>query len=463
MKVYLTYKELYNAIAHSVEQLRELILDYKGVKTLNGKSGAVKLRKLNFTGYANQSFDFSDSTTVKIPTLDGLDTPSTIKFSGEATGEWNGDVICTVNVPVPYAPVTSVNGSKGAVNVTAENVGGVNKDKLPTELPSANAVSFVGGATEKYNGSAEIHVKLPVQPDNVISINGQSGAVRIGAGDIGAATPAQIPSALPCGNGIEFTGADTGEYTGETALVVEIPKPLAQNVQSVNNLKGAVVLDSGLVKALPDTTKKLKNPYRLTFTGLVNTYYDGSFDLTINIPPESLGVSSVNGYTGAVRITPSAINATPQTQTLRCPESLSWSGNNFGTYDGSASTFINLPSAINLTEQHLTKSSLSEQLFRVPGGTVTKGVVIVTMRYRVGSANASVVHLISTEGVNDYTVLGETTRGASPVESQPNYTDFVQSFLCYVPHSGDVTFTFENTSEFAITALTLDVQNWRVS
>lgn len=417
MKIYLTYKELYNAIAHSVEQLRELILDYKGVKTLNGKNEDVKLRKLNFTGYANQSFDFSDNTIVKIPPLDGLDAPSTIKFSGEATGEWNGDVICTVNVPVPYAPVTSVNGGKGAVNVTAESAGGVDKDKLPAKLPSANAVSFVGGAAGKYDGSAEIHVKIPVQPDNVISVNGQSGTVRIGAGDIGAATPAQIPSALPCGNGIEFAGADTGEYTGETALVIEIPEPLAQNVKSVNNLKGAVVLDSALVKALPDTTKTLKNPYRLTFTGLINTYYDGSFDLTINIPPESLGVTSVNGYTGAVRITSSDINATPQTETLKCPEQLSWSGNNSGVYDGSASTFIATPSKVTLSLTDSKPFGWNPDTWKIKAKA---GLLIVRAQYSryISDPERDIV-------INDgtgYTVLGYTSAvGTSTYSREVDY------------------------------------------
>lgn len=460
MKVYLTYKELYNAIAHSVERLRELILDYNGVKTLNGKSGAVKLRKLNFTGYANQSFDFSGNTTVKIPTLDGLDTPSAIKFSGEATGEWNGDVICTVNVPIPYAPVTSVNGGKGAVNVTAENVGGINKDKLPTELPSANAVSFVGGATGKYNGSAEIHVKIPVQPDNVISVNGQSGAVRIGAVDIGAATPAQIPSALPCGNGIEFTGADTGEYTGEAALVIEIPKPLAQNVQSVNNLKGAVVLDSALVKALPSTTKKLKNPYRLTFTGLVNTYYDGSFDLTINIPPESLGVTSVNGYTGAVRITPSDVKATPQTETLKCPESLSWSGNNSGVYDGSASTFVALPSTISTSEQHPSFPTAATKEISVPA-VAKKGVVIVTITGSQHKAVTAKIQAVPSD-TGAYKLLGESTKGATIDQNNSDYRNIVQSFFFYVPVAGNVEFNFASTA-YIFSGLKATVVNWEVS
>lgn len=442
MKVYLAYKELYNAIAHSVEQLRELILDYKGVKTLNGKSGAVKLRKLNFTGYANQSFDFSDSATVKIPTLDGLDTPSAIKFSGEATGEWNGDVICTVNVPVPYAPVTSVNGDKGAVNVTAETVGSVDKDKLPVKLPSANAVSFVGGATGKYNGSAEIHVKIPVQPDNVISVNGQSGAVCIGAGNIGAATPAQIPSALPCGNGIEFTGADSGEYTGETALVIEIPKPLAQNVQSVNNLKGAVVLDSSLVKALPGTTKKLKNPYRLTFTGLVNTYYDGSFDLTINIPPESLGVTSVNGYTGAVRITPSDVKATPQTETLKCPESLSWSGNNSGVYDGSASTFIATPSKLTMKDQVTTVRQTAPYLH--VSNTVPQGLVIVSIKYNKTASMSNEPHA-TTDTRYSIVLLGESAEMLNLIDDGLgiNYRA-TKSFYYYNPDSNvNQTFSFQ--------------------
>lgn len=347
MRLYLNYKEFFNAIWYSAKKLKEVISGFAGVSSVNNKTGDVKTKALKFTGYSNQTFDLSADSTVKIPGA-GLDNPETISFAGEISGAWNGDTFTEIKMPRPYQPVSSLNGEKGGVTLTAESVGGVEEKELPTALPSASYVRFVNGATGAYNGAGEVVVKIPRQPDNVYSVNGQSGVVTIGAGDIGAAIARQMPTALPSPKPIEFTGADNGTYDGSDELVVNVPTPPANNVTSVNNLTGAVVLDYAIVGALSDDVTELKNPKPVVFTGLVNTFYDGSTDVEINIPPESLGVTSVNGYTGAVRLSAEDIGATPAATTIKCPAALTWSGNNFGSYDGSASTFIATPYEVNL-------------------------------------------------------------------------------------------------------------------
>lgn len=348
MRLYLNYKEFFNAIWYSAKKLKEVISGFAGVSSVNDKTGDVKTKALKFTGYSNQAFDLSTDTTVKIPGA-GLDNPETISFAGESSGAWNGETFTEIKIPEAYQPVSSLNGEKGGVTLTAESVGGVEENELPTTLPSASYVRFINGATGAYNGAGEVVVKIPRQPDNVYSVNGQSGVVTIGAGDIGAAIARQIPTELPSPNSIEFTGADNGTYDGSDELIVNIPTPPTNNVTSVNNLTGAVVLDYAIVGALSEDVTELKNPKPVVFTGLVNTFYDGSTDVEINIPPEALTVTSVNGYTGAVRLSAEDIGATPATTTIKCPAALTWSGNNFGSYDGSASTFIATPGEVNLT------------------------------------------------------------------------------------------------------------------
>lgn len=347
MRLYLNYKEFFNAIWYSAKKLKEVISGFAGVSSVNDKTGDVRTKALKFTGYSNQTFDLSADTTVKIPGTD-LDNPETISFAGESSGAWNGETFTEIRIPEAYQPVSSLNGEKGGVTLTAESVGGVEEKELPTTLPSASYVRFINGATGAYNGAGEVVVKIPRQPDNVYSVNGQSGVVTIGAGDIGAAIARQIPTELPSPNSIEFTGVDNGTYDGSDELIVNVPTPPANNVTSVNNLTGAVVLDYAIVGALSDDVTELKNPKPVVFTGLVNTFYDGSADVEINIPPEALTVTSVNGYTGAVRLSAEDIGATPATTTIKCPAALTWSGNNFGSYDGSASTFIATPGEVNL-------------------------------------------------------------------------------------------------------------------
>lgn len=347
----LTYQELFNKIWDACTTALELVKEYAGVTTLNGRAGEIKMHKLKFTGYENTVFDLDASNTVKIPSVEGVDVPEPVSFGGESAGEWNGETLLNVSVPVPYHPVESLNGKKGAVTLAPADVGAAAKSAVPTKLKSPQSVTFKGAVNATYNGAGKLTVKIPEMPENVTSVNGQSGAVVIGAGDIGAAQPRQIPTELKSPAEITFTGADTGSYDGSATLDIRIPLPLTETVQSVNQKTGNVVLGNVDVRAMSKTITAIKSPQKLRFIGLVSAQYDGSTEVVIDIPETSIGVSSVNGYTGAVQLTASDIQATPETDTIVSPYALTWSGKNSGTYYGQASTFLDLSGGMSLIQQ----------------------------------------------------------------------------------------------------------------
>lgn len=347
MRLYLNYKEFFDAIFYSANKLKEVIKKFPGVSAVGAKTGDVKLNKLKFTGYSEQEFNFTEPGTIKIPG-EGLDAPDTVTFTGESSGVWNGGTITTIEFPIPYQPVKSVNDEQGKVIISATSIGAANKADLPAKLESPSSVRFIGGSTGNYNGASEVIVNIPREPDNVYSVNNKSGNVAITAKDIRAVTKNELPAKLPSPEEISFEGAAAGIYDGTEDIAIIIPEPTTPPIVSVNGQTGKVNLTVEAVSALSEDITELKCPKPLIFTGFITGKYDGASELEINIPPESLGVTSVNGYLGAVKLNAADIGATPDTKTLKCPESLSWAGNNVGSYNGEASTFIATPSKIQL-------------------------------------------------------------------------------------------------------------------
>lgn len=347
MRLYLNYKEFFDAIFYSANKLKEVIKKFPGVSAVGTKTGDVKLNKLKFTGYSEQEFNFTEPGTIKIPG-EGLDAPETVTFTGESSGVWNGETITTIEFPIPYQPVKSVNDEQGKVIISATSIGAANKADLPAKLESPSSVRFIGGSTGNYNGASEVIVNIPREPDNVYSVNNKTGNVAITAKDIRAVTKNELPAKLPSPEEISFKGAAAGIYDGTEDIAIIIPEPTTPPIVSVNGQTGEVNLTVEAVSALSEDITELKCPKPLIFTGFITGKYDGTSELEINIPPESLGVTSVNGYLGAVKLNAADIGATPDTKTLKCPFPLSWSGNNNGQYNGEASTFISTPSKIKL-------------------------------------------------------------------------------------------------------------------
>ena len=205
-----------------------------------------------------------------------------------------------------FGGVQSVNGYTGVVDLTASDVGA-----LPTsveKLPNPEKLTFTGAVTGEYDGSIPLTIDIPSGGGGgaVDSVNGKTGAVVLNAEDVGALPDTTvIPTKLPNPEKLTFTGAATGVYDGSSAVTIDVPTPVTPPVDSVNGQTGAVVLNAEDVGALPDTTvipTKLPNPKKLIFTGAATGEYDGSAELSVNIPSSGGGgaVDSVNGQTGAV-------------------------------------------------------------------------------------------------------------------------------------------------------------------
>lgn len=88
-----------------------------------------------------------------------------------------------VFVSFPFAPVTSVNGQTGAVNIEIPTV--------PSALKNPNALSFTGAVTGSYDGSSAKTVNIPAVPASLkspyaLTINGTTydGSTAVNMTDI---------------------------------------------------------------------------------------------------------------------------------------------------------------------------------------------------------------------------------------------------------------------------------------
>lgn len=196
------------------------------------------------------------------------------------------------NYIVTHGLVTSVNGMKGEVTLTAADVGAianvngsvknnniadgaVTADKLaagvvPTKLPNPQKLTFSGAVTGEYDGSQAVNIDIPAGGGGggeggggaVDSVNGMTGAV--------------VLKKLTAGEGLSMSGADG--YNGSAEQTVGIA-PGGVNTAKIAD--GAVTADKMASGVIPT---KMPNPNALTFTGGATREYDGSEAVTVDIP-----------------------------------------------------------------------------------------------------------------------------------------------------------------------------------
>lgn len=264
--------------------------------------------------------------------------------------EWLNNYITTKGL------VNSVNGMKGDVTLTAEDVGAianvngsvknnniaagaVTADKIaagviPTKLPNPQKLTFSGAVTGEYDGSKAVNIDIPAGGGGggggaVDSVNGMTGAVVLkkltvtaggasveynGSADAEVTLPNKYPNpnALTAVDGLEMNSASG--YDGAAAQTVGIANDGVTTEKIANNAVTADKLAGGVI---PTT---LPNPHKLTFTGAASGTYDGSVDKSVNIPT-----------------VPSK---------LPNPKSLTFTGGASATYDGSTAVNVNIPSEI---------------------------------------------------------------------------------------------------------------------
>lgn len=177
------------------------------------------------------------------------------------------------------APVQSVNGRTGAVELTANDVGAISQDDFQTATNEALAQAKASGEFDGADG-ADGKDGAPGQDgapgangkDGITPTIGENGNWYLGATDTGK------PSRGKDG----ATGA-TGEKgaDGKSAYAYAVDGGYTGTETE---------FEAKLAAEMPD---KLPNPNALTFTGAVTGSYDGSAPLSVDIPS---GGGSSGGY-----------------------------------------------------------------------------------------------------------------------------------------------------------------------
>lgn len=248
----LSYGEYLGRLTNKLKEVIDWINGTKFVNTINGASGDVKLGTLHFSGYTDKSYDGSANVEVRIPTGSSGGEIAQLTFTGASTGVYDGSEAMTINIP--SGTVASVNGKTGEVVLDATDVGAASKSDIPSTLPNPQSLTLKkNGETVLYDGTKPIEFDVTTSGQGVTSVNGKSGDVTLDAND---------------------------------------------------------------VNAIPNSVTKLSNPYALILGGAVSATYDGSQAVTVNIPAGggSSAVTSVNGQTGAVRLTAADVGATTDEQ-----------------------------------------------------------------------------------------------------------------------------------------------------
>lgn len=222
------------------------------------------------------------------------------------------------------AEITSISGGAvtGGANalVTKEVLDATSQlimDEMPSELKNPYALTFTGASSGTYDGSSAVTINIP---------NGGGSSITIDSALSSTSTnPVQnkvIKSALDgklSTSGGTLTGNLTGKYITGTWLQTTDATELASSAtkipvldsqgwlyyRTLAHLKsdlGVPELSSSSITAAlgyapvqsSDIPTALKNPKALKFTGGATGTYDGSSELTINIPSGGGGSATGN-------------------------------------------------------------------------------------------------------------------------------------------------------------------------
>ena len=197
--------------------------------------------------------------------------------------------------------------------VTLLNARVYTDEKIPTKLPNPRKLKFTGAATGEYDGSEEKTINIPIGGGDVPAVLGNLAA------QIGDAAAGTIP--VYAGDEAWALEKLIKTYTGDNDLIGYIPDTvwvaayMAAQKELLKLLPDSAAADAGkLLQVGADGNAAwgdklptaLKNPKALTFTGAATGTYDGSEDLTVNIPAGGSSgsggalkaMSAVGGYIG---------------------------------------------------------------------------------------------------------------------------------------------------------------------
>ncbi len=224
-------------------------------------------------------------------------------------GVFAGDL--HTSTPAIVACLPSIRGGDGAPLDPEDDV----YDQIMEKLNAMGEVSpeEIAAAVEDY--LAENPVDAPVQ-----SVNGQTGAVELTASDVGAAPETLVVNCYDNNGGyfVDCTFTDIVTVVKAGAEVVcdfwpngERLLPLTFQWDNTVIFEGSTIFDNGIphvfgvrissddtVEVYRYATTTLPNPQKLTLTGAVEAEYDGSSAVTVEIPAGGSDDTSL-GITGA--------------------------------------------------------------------------------------------------------------------------------------------------------------------
>lgn len=239
------------------EWLNNYITTHGLVNHVNGMTGDVVLKKLTATTEGGLSisgengYNGSEDKTIEIA-------------AGGVTAEKIGNGAVTTE-KVADGAITGQKLADGAVTADKLAEGAVTADKLaggaiPEKLPNPHKLTFSGAVTGEYDGSAEVNINIP----NGGGGGGTGGAVNSVNGMTGDVVLKKLTASA--GGGLSISGEQG--YNGSEEKTIEIAA-------------GGVTADKLAEGVIPT---KLPNPQKLKFTGDVSAEYDGSQEITVNIP-----------------------------------------------------------------------------------------------------------------------------------------------------------------------------------
>lgn len=114
---------------------------------------AKNIKKIQVPG-VTEAYNVVDATAIHETDVATSEKAGIVKIGSGITVAADGTI--SVNTTVP---VTSVNGKTGAITLTASDVGAL--PSTTTALKNPNALTFTGGATGSYDGSAPLSITIP--------------------------------------------------------------------------------------------------------------------------------------------------------------------------------------------------------------------------------------------------------------------------------------------------------------
>ncbi len=345
-----------------------------GVASVNGKTGIVTLTA-DDVGAATKAYVDGKIVEAPVASVNGKTGAVTLSADdvGATTKAYVDSSIAAIPA-APVAPVQSVNNKTGNVRLTAVDVGAATQQHMHNVVTSEvngffpadkfgviDGLSVVGGklsstlpitapsatieqqptegthaANKTYVDSAIAAAKITGQggtPVGVASVNGKTGAVTLAASDVGAATKADIQTAINAIPAQKVTSVNT--KTGDVVLSytdVGAAPVRHQHAESTNTEAGFMsakhhkIVDAMLLEGTTLTINpKLDIPNgailsgsKLTQVGdpedakdAANKKYVDAKVAGIQMP--AAPVQSVNGKTGAVTLSAAEVGAATAT------------------------------------------------------------------------------------------------------------------------------------------------------